>query len=176
MARFTTSRTPQQYYGYMPSPTYGSFTDEASQKPPMKRSKPITDSMEEPSRPTRLEKAEYDIFVDRINIFEALANSTVPNALLIKDALVTGHSYNLLAIATVETQWGSKFIWRLKDADEDTPPLEVYGTKTLARYVTKNDQLNPVMVNCLKAYRINYHGYLADEHFGVSKYQFTISR
>ena len=146
MTRFTESRVPQHVYDSMPLLSYGGTTDEASQEPGMKSRKPIT-----------------------LPIF------TAPNPLLIKEALVMGHAYRLLTITTVESQWGSKFIWRLKDIDEDTPPLDVYGTEVLNRYVTKNNnQLDPVKVNCLKEYRIIYYGYL-NLTYGRPNYQFTIS-
>ena len=175
MTRFTESRVPQHVYESMPSPTYGDATDEASQEPAMKSRKPITDSMEAPSRPTRFEKEEYAKLIDKINLHEPLPNFTEPKPSLIKDALVMGHQYRLLTITTVESQWGSKFIWRLKDIGEDTPPLDVYGTEVLNRYVTKNNnQLDPVKVNCLKEYRIIYYGYL-NLTYGRPNYQFTIS-
>ena len=157
-----------------PSPVYESDPDEIlvinedSQEPqPLlrKRRKIITET----SRPTLNQKSDYAKFIDKINFQE-------PDPLLIKDALLIGHSYKLLKITHLETRWGTKLVWLLKDADDGTPPLKIYGTKTLSRYVTKNKHLCPVMVNCLKSYRINYHGYLDDEHNGVAKYHFTISK
>ena len=185
MARFVESSTPQHFYGSTSThtPSYGGETDdgalfvnEVSQEPSLKRRKTITGSMEI-IRPTRLEMIDYSKLIERIDSHDSLDNSAESTPLLIKDALVTGHSYKLLKITQVETRWGLKMVWLLQDVDddEDTVPQKVYGSKTLARYVTKNGQLDQGMVNCLKTCRINYYGYLGDELYGVSKYLFTVT-
>ena len=183
MSRFVESSTQQQFYGStaINSPSYGHETDDReifsnenlARIFPKREEKPITGDVEEVSKLTRIERSEYANFVDKI---ESLAISTESAPLLIKDALVTGHSYKLIKITQVETRWGPKMVWLLQDVDEeDTVPQEIYESKTLARYVTKNNQLDPVMVNCLKTCRINYYGFLGDELYGVSKYLFTVT-
>ena len=181
MEIFNASFAPKDCYMSTPYINYGDDSDGASQATPIKkgknkwpRRKTIRNSMETSSRATRLEKEAYIKYIDKINIFETLANSTVPKPSLIKDALKEGHSYKLLKIRTVKTLWGSKFVWKLRDADdEDVPSVRVYAVKALTRYVTKNNnQLDPTMVKCLKDCRIKYHGYLP---YGEPKYQFTFS-
>ena len=184
MSRFVESTTQQQFYGSTPahSPSYGGETDdellfvnEASQEASSKRRKTITGSMEGDSKPTRIEMIEYANLVDKIDSHESLINSTESAPLPIRDALITGHSYKLIKITQDEHGWGFKTVWLLQDVDEDTVPQKIYGVKTLTRYVTKNNQLDPDMVNCLKTCAINYHGYLGDEIYGVSKYLFTVT-
>ena len=107
MERFTESRLPQHFFMVLHLHILTKVIQmKLHKKAPLKRRKPITDSMETSSSSTRFEKAEYAKFNDKINLHEGLSNSTEPTPSLIKVVLVTGNSYSLHTITKVETPWG----------------------------------------------------------------------
>lgn len=99
---------------------------------------------------------------------------TLRSAGSIKDTLIEGLAYRVLAIKVYKTHFGQKQIWVFEDINSGDI-VRIWSSRTLSKYVETGGKIDPVKLECMKKLTIQYGGYEASPDGKPVKYLFEFT-